>query len=227
MGHGKADPSALFLVSTIAEQRMALAIRDVREHDLDAVLALNNAAGRSILALDTPRLRYFFEHADYFRVAEIHGHLAGFLIALREGGKYDSPNYRWFADHYPQFVYIDRIVIANAYRRHGLGRIFYCDVHSYAELRVPLLTCEVFLEPRDDVVVLFHGTYGFQEVDQQRMGADGPQVSLLVKDLPSYGYVHDTWLEHGGLPDVPWLAERDQPRGQEASPRRRSGEQHS
>ncbi len=49
---------------------MALAIRDVREHDLDAVLALNNAAGRSILALDSAQLRYFHEHADYFRVAE-------------------------------------------------------------------------------------------------------------------------------------------------------------
>lgn len=43
-----------------AEQRMALAIRDVREHDLDAVLALNNTAGRSILALDAERLRYFY-----------------------------------------------------------------------------------------------------------------------------------------------------------------------
>jgi uncharacterized protein len=207
---------------------MALAIRDVREHDLDAVLALNNAAGRSILALDASRLRYFFEQADYFRVAEIDGHLAGFLIALREGHDYDSPNYGWFAGHYPQFAYIDRIVIANAYRRHGLGRIFYCDVHSYAEVRVPLLTCEVFLEPRDDVVVLFHGTYGFQEVDQQKMGADGPQVSLLAKDLPSYGYVRDTWLAHGGLPDVPWLAERARPvDAADASQRRLAGERHS
>ena len=57
------------------------------------------------------------------------------------------------------------------------------------------------------VVVLFHGTYGFQEVGQQRMGQDGPQVSLLAKDLPSYTYVRETWLDHGGLPDVPWLAE--------------------
>jgi hypothetical protein len=186
---------------------MALAIRDVCEHDLDAVLALNNTAGRSILSLDATHLRYFHDHAEYFRVAEIDGNLAGFVIALRESGKYESPNFRWFAEHYPQFVYIDRIVIANAYRRHGLGRIFYSDVSSYAEVRVPLLTCEVFLEPRDDVVVLFHGTYGFQEVGQQRMGHDGPQVSLLAKDLPSYTYVRETWLDHGGLPDVPWLAE--------------------
>ncbi|MEW5835005.1 MAG: GNAT family N-acetyltransferase [Pseudomonadota bacterium] len=187
---------------------MALAIRDVREHDLDAVLALNNTAGRSILAIDAAQLRYFFDHADYFRVAEIDGQIAGFLIAMREGGAYGSPNYRWFSGRYPQFVYIDRIVIANAFRRHGLGRIFYCDVISYAEVRVPLLACEVFLEPRDDVVVLFHGTYGFQEVGQQRMGEDGPQVSLLARELPSFGYVRDTYLEHGGLPDVPWLTER-------------------
>jgi predicted GNAT superfamily acetyltransferase len=52
---------------------MALAIRDVREHELDAVLALNNTAGRSILVLDAVQLRYFYDHADYFRVAEIDG----------------------------------------------------------------------------------------------------------------------------------------------------------
>ncbi|WP_201315079.1 GNAT family N-acetyltransferase [Dyella sp. EPa41] len=200
---------------------MALAIRDVREHDLDAVLALNNAAGRTILALDSTQLRFFFDHADYFRVAEIDGHLAGFLIALRDGSDYDSTNYHWFSEHYPQFVYIDRIVIANAYRRHGLGRIFYCDVTSYAEVRVPLLTCEVFLEPRDDVVVLFHGTYGFQEVGQQRMAADGPQVSLLAKDLPSYAFVRETYLDHDGLPDVPWLAERPRPLHHPDTTRRR------
>lgn len=203
---------------------MALAIRDVSEHDLDAVLALNNAAGQSILALDAAQLRYFFEHAEYFRVAEIDGHLAGFLIALREGGDYASPNYRWFSEHYGAFVYIDRIVIANAYRRHGLGRIFYCDVTSYAEVRVPLLACEVFLEPRDDVVVLFHGTYGFQEVGQQRMGEDGPLVSLLARELPSFAYVRDTWLARGGLPDVPWLAERRRP---SLPPRQRAAEHHA
>ena len=202
---------------------MALAIRDVSAHDLDDVLALNNAAGQSILALDAARLRYFFEHAEYFRVAEIDDHLAGFLIALREGSEYASPNYRWFSAHYPAFVYIDRIVIANAYRRHGLGRIFYCDVTSYAEVRVPLLACEVFLEPHDDVVVLFHGTYGFQEVGQQRVGTQQRQVSLLAKELPSYAYVREHWLEQGGLPDLPWLAERPRPTPA-GNPRRQAGE---
>ena len=93
-------------------------------------------------------------------------------------------------------------------------------------MRVPLLTCEVFLEPRDDVVVLFHGTYGFQEVGQQRMGADGPQVSLLAKDLPSYAFVRETYLDHDGLPDVPWLAERQRPSTPDAPQRRFAGKRH-
>lgn len=190
---------------------MALAIRDVRESDLDAVLALNNAAAPAILPLEGARLRRFHQIADYFRVAEIDGHLAGFLIALRENADYGSPNFRWFRNRFEQFVYIDRIVVASAYRGHGLGRVFYCDVQSYAEVRVPKLCCEVFLEPRDDVAVLFHGTYGFQEVGQQSMPEIGRRVSLLAKDLPSFAFVRERYLAHGGLPDLPWLAERKRP----------------
>lgn len=149
--------------------------------------------------------------------------MAGFLIALREDAAYDSPNFRWFREHYAEFVYIDRIVIAEPYRGLGLGKVFYCDVTSYAEVRVPLLACEVFLEPRDDVAVLFHGTYGFSEVGQQMMENVGRPVSLLAKPLCSYEFVRDTYLvpNHGRLPDVAWLAERiEQP---ESGRARRSG----
>jgi hypothetical protein len=34
------------------------------------------------------------------------------------------------------------------------------------------------------------------------------RVALLAKDLCSYAYVRDSYLREGGLPDVPWLAER-------------------
>jgi predicted GNAT superfamily acetyltransferase len=190
---------------------MAIAIRDVRENELDSVLALNNAAGSTILALDAAHVREFFHQAAYFRVAEADGHLAGFLIGLREDADYASPNFRWFRDHYPQFLYIDRIVVAQRYRGIGLGRVFYADVISYAEVRVPLLACEVFLEPRDDVSVLFHGTYGFQEVGQQLMRVVNRRVSLLAKDLCSHAFVRDTYLDGSGLPNQPWLAERPRP----------------
>lgn len=189
---------------------MALAIRDVRAHELESVLALNNAAGPTILPCDAASARWFFDNACYFRVAEVDGHIAGFLLALREDAPYASPNYLWFRERYPEFVYIDRIVIARAYRRLGLGRVFYADATSYAELRVPILACEVFVEPRDDVSLLFHSTWGFHEIGQQIMPGVERRVSLLAKDLCSHEFVRNTYLDGsiGQLPDLPWLAER-------------------
>jgi hypothetical protein len=40
------------------------------------------------------------------------------------------------------------------------------------------------------------------------MANTGRRVSLLAKDLCSYAYVHDQYLANGGLPELPWLAER-------------------
>jgi uncharacterized protein len=187
---------------------MSITIRDVRERELDSVLALNNAAGPTILPLDAAGLRFFYDHAAYFRVAEVDGHLAGFLIGLLHDAPYRSPNFLWFRERYPAFLYIDRIVIASTRRGAGVGRVFYADVTSFAEIRVPQLTCEVFLEPRNDVAVLFHGTYGFQEVGQQVMAGVDRRVSLLAKSLCSHEFVRDTYLARGGLPDQPWLASR-------------------
>lgn len=183
---------------------MTLSLRDAREADLDQLLGMNNAAGAAILPIDGVRMRHLFRQAAYFRVAQIDDHLAGFLIGLDADADYDSSNYRFFSQRYPAFTYIDRIVIAAAYRGVGLGRVFYADVQSYAEVRSPWLTCEVMLEPRNDAVVLFHGTYGFHEVGQHSMPG-GQHVSLLAKELCSYPYVARTYPE---LPDEPWLRGR-------------------
>ncbi len=187
---------------------MVLAIRDVLEHDLDAVLALNNAAEGGISPMDSTQLQHFYQNADYFRVAEVDGHMAGFLIALRESADGNGANFRWFKQRYKRFVYIDRIVVASNYRRHGLGRVFYSDVQSFAEPRAPMLTCAVDLEPRDDVAVLFHGTYGFNEVGQQALPDGRRRVGLLSKDLESHAFVRKHYGDEAGLPDLPWLAGR-------------------
>lgn len=200
---------------------MSIIIRDVREHELDSVLALNNAAGPNILPLDAAGLRYFNDNAAYFRVAEVDGHIAGFLIALTQDASYQSSNFLWFRERYPEFLYIDRIVIASTRRGAGVGRVFYADVTSFAEVRVPQLTCEVFLEPRNDVAVLFHGTYGFHEVGQRTMARVDRRVSLLAKSLCSYPYVRDTYLRAGGLPELPWLEARPLPGGHD--PQRATG----
>ncbi len=187
---------------------MSIVIRDVREHELDSVLALNNAAGPTILPFDQNRLRHFFETAEYFRVAERDGTLAGFMIGVGSDKAHDSSNFRWFRERYPHFFYIDRIVVASRRRGGGMGRAYYADAQSYAELRYPQLACEVFLDTaRDpslpDPALLFHGSFGFREVGQQVMPETGLRAAMLMKDLCSYAWVRDTYGER--LPQEPWV----------------------
>lgn len=185
---------------------MPILVRDVREHELDSVLAMNNAAGPGILPMDAGRLRWFWQHANYFRVAEKDGLLAGFLIALDQDSAHTSSNFQWFRERHQRFLYIDRIVIASTRRGVGVGRVFYGDVQSYAEVRVPHLAAEVFMESASHPALLFHGSFGFREVGQHVMPDSGIRASMLIKELCSYPYVRDTYRE--SLPDLPWLGSR-------------------
>ena len=200
---------------------MSIVIRDVREHELDSVLALNNAAGPAILPIDATRLRRFYTQAEYFRIAERDGALAGFLVGFGAGSgsgsdskhgnsEHDSSNFNWFSERYPNFFYIDRIVVASRRRGGGVGRAFYADVQSYAELRYPQLASEVFLEHESDPALLFHGSFGFREVGQHvipdpRDPGNGLRAAMLMKEMCSYAWVHDTYGTQ--LPDVPWICD--------------------
>ena len=184
---------------------MSIVIRDVREHELDSVLALNNNAGLAILPLDSAKLQRFYAQAEYFRVAERDGNLAGFLVGFDAQADHDSSNFAWFRARYPEFFYIDRIVVASRRRGGGVGRAFYADVQSYAELRYPQLACEVFLDHGADPALLFHGSFGFREVGQNQMPG-GLRASMLLKELCSYPWVRETYGT--ALPDVPWAQGR-------------------
>ncbi len=182
---------------------MSIVVRDVREHELDSVLALNNAAGPGILPLDAARVSRFFDTAEYFRVAEHDGNLAGVLMAFGAGAEHDSGNFRWFRERYPDFLYIDRIAVASRRRGGGVGRALYADVQGYAEARYPELACEVFLRQEMDPALIFHGSFGFHEVGQNAQ-ADGTRASMLMKPMCSHAWIQETYGD--ALPDVPWLA---------------------
>ncbi|WP_045727099.1 MULTISPECIES: GNAT family N-acetyltransferase [unclassified Xanthomonas] len=181
---------------------MSIVIRDVREHELDSVLALNNNAGLAILPLDSTKLRHFYDTAEYFRIAEHDGNLAGFLVGFGSDSDHDSSNFAWFRERHQRFFYIDRIVVASRRRGGGVGRAFYADVQSYAELRYPQLACEVFLDHGADAALLFHGSFGFREVGQNTMNEVEVRTSMLLKDLCSYTWVRETYGET--LPELPW-----------------------
>jgi predicted GNAT superfamily acetyltransferase len=79
---------------------MSISIRDVQEHELDAILAMNNAAGSGILPMNQDQIQYFWQNSAYFRVAESNDCLVGFLIAMNRDAEYDSSNFAWFKARY-------------------------------------------------------------------------------------------------------------------------------
>jgi hypothetical protein len=168
---------------------MILEIRDYDRSYLPALLAMNNASAPVIVPLSSDEMEQLAAMACYFRVAFYHGEVAGLIVALDKGQDYSSPNYRWFCDHLEDFVYIDRVVVDQRFRGHGIGKVFYADVQSFAENRTERLACEVAIEPRNDLSLLFHGMLGFQEVGQLTIGKGKVRVSLLEKSLPSFEYI--------------------------------------
>ena len=86
-------------------------LRDANPADFTDILRLNAEAVHFLSPLDPLRLTWLHSMAVYHRVVEWQGRVEAFLLGFREGSAYDSPNYGWFAARYPQFLYIDRIVV--------------------------------------------------------------------------------------------------------------------
>ncbi|TWH04173.1 hypothetical protein L613_007400000090 [Pseudoxanthomonas taiwanensis J19] len=84
-------------------------------------------------------------------------------------------------------------------------------MQSYAELRYPLLCCEVFLDHGADPALLFHGSFGFHEAGQNVMPDVDVRASMMIKELCSYAWVRETYGDD--LPDLPWVGRPRRPAG--------------
>jgi predicted GNAT superfamily acetyltransferase len=118
------------------------------------------------------------------RVLEDLGRVQGFLLAFREGAAYDSPNYRWFAGHYAQFLYVDRVVLAPECQGRGLAPRLYDDLFVIAARGgAPRITLEIDSDPPNPVSARFHARYGFAEVGSQWVAGGVKRVSLQALEL--------------------------------------------
>lgn len=158
-------------------------IRAAASADFAAILALNVESVHFTSPLDATRLRDLHAIAAYHRVVEIDGAVAAFLLALREGTAYDSPNYRWFAARYDTFLYIDRIVVAATHRNSGFGARLYEDLFAFArDRRIARIVCEFDLDPPNPASAQFHARHGFREIGRQWLGGGRKQVSLQSRE---------------------------------------------
>jgi predicted GNAT superfamily acetyltransferase len=157
-------------------------VADRTQIDEPAVLSLNAASEVETSPLDAAGLKALLGEAFHVGLCD-HGREA-FLIAFDEQASYASPNYLWFRERYPRFVYVDRIIVSASARGRGLARALYAELfEAAAAAGHSLITCEVNVRPPNPASHAFHASLGFREVGRGG-AADGSKiVSYLVRPL--------------------------------------------
>ena len=146
-----------------------------------ALLALNNAHAQELSWLEPEKLQHIAAHA--FRTGRI-GEVDAFILALDQDAPYDSPNFHWFRDRYPRFVYVDRIVVASAARGRGYARLLYEDLFDLAAAAGHTrVVSEVNSRPANLQSDAFHAALGFAEVGSASIHNDSKTVRYLLRTL--------------------------------------------
>jgi predicted GNAT superfamily acetyltransferase len=138
-----------------------LVIRRVDEKDLDSIVAPTISMR---YGCEKDRVFSRFTDVQFFYVIEKEKDILGFAMVTDWNARYDSLLHRWFIERFPEFYYIDRIVIERDHRRMGLGSRLYntliADTRSY-----PLM-CEVAIEPENTESLKFHEKFGFETIGE-------------------------------------------------------------
>ena len=158
-------------------------ILDVSPADIDDVWRLNEVSVPHVSSVGLDEMQWFARNAHYFRIARVDGNLGGFLIGLRPGLQYDSPNYRWFTTHYEDFGYVDRVAVSSAVQRRGIATRLYDDFAATLVGEVNVMTCEVNVRPTNETSMRYHVRRGFTQVGKQETEGGTKEVALLEMRL--------------------------------------------
>ncbi|GAB2503303.1 GNAT family N-acetyltransferase [Microbulbifer agarilyticus] len=171
-----------------------LQIRCAQPEDFPQILDLNTQFETETSQLTRDRLQQLHAQSSYHKIAAIGDTFAGFLIAFSNQSTYGGSNFRWFAERYQKFIYVDRIIVSPSAAGGGVATALYEDLFVEARTNgIYLVTCEYNLEPPNLPSQRFHTRMGFAEVGKQQIGGSGragstnaptKQVSMQAKTLP-------------------------------------------
>ena len=149
---------------------------------LEAALSLNNTHAKETSLLDDAGLTALIDIAFYARGLD--GGVTALLIALDEAAPYDNPNFNWFKQRFDRFVYIDRVIVDERARGHGIARMLYQDLFAAAkEAGHSRVVCEVNLTPPNPASDAFHAAMGFTAVGHAILYSGRKEVRYFEKIL--------------------------------------------
>lgn len=116
---------------------------------------------------------------------------AALLLAFEASDDYDGGHFLWFRAKFESFLYIDRVTIAESWRRHGLGRLLCDEVFEQARrLGRSMIACEVNVEPPNPVSDQFHEALGIREVGRATIQDGVKTVRYLVAEIGARNNKH-------------------------------------
>ena len=158
-----------------------LAVSDLDGPDGAALLALNNAHAVALSWLEPERLAHLVAQAFLARRVGVADAL---LLTFAQDADYDSPNFLWFRERYPAFVYVDRVVVAGSARGRGLARALYDDLFAGAKAAGhERIVCEVNSDPPNPASDAFHAALGFVPVGAAQIHGGKKTVTYLERRL--------------------------------------------
>lgn len=158
-------------------------LQPITRNDEAAILKLNNRNARELSWLEPERLSFLLGQA--FHACHV-GESEAFLITFDQDADYDSPNFLWFRQRYPRFVYIDRVVVDERARGRGHARRLYEDLFERAtEAGHDTIVCEVNADPPNPQSDAFHERLGFHEVGAAEIHGGAKTVRYFARKLES------------------------------------------
>ena len=158
-------------------------IAPLRTEDLAWLTALNKACLPAVNDLDAGALGGLVAAAVYARSVWRGGQPLGALIAFGPEAEYDSLNFLWFRERFPDFLYIDRVMVDDAARGLGIGQLLYRDIAAFGQGTYAMLACEVNERPPNPGSMRFHEKLGFAVAGRQQTEGGAKSVALLTKPL--------------------------------------------
>ena len=90
--------------------------------------------------------------------------IKAFVLCMREGQTYNSPNYKYISNRFNKFLYVDRIAVQEQFRRKGIAEKIYTKVIDKGKENDLDILCEVNTKPSNKTSMAFHNKMGFEEI---------------------------------------------------------------